>query len=524
MSYASKRKENRIRLSNQKRKLENANNRHKKRVIELIETLSVTFEFLSEYKDKLVSTDRMITKVNDELDDNSKSFPRRIKKEARRNLENNRRYINSHIFTSKRLVSEIEGEAHKSSEFNIISKEEAAQIKHVLSPVHESADDLSIESLLSTITDNRFKEDVISTLKKYAEKVKEHKYVLPEDIKKRYLGENIKLLEDEHKDSIKKAKDYFETLEGKVLKFASYQLDSKKEMDPNYKAFLENNAESASFSLKNMPKERIAASIDSLCSLSMLTENEAVYLKTILKKDVKDPNETDEDIDLRAMFLSEEFGIDIETSYRISKKTPNKTIDEIYSKLRNKVNKETAKGIISINPELFLYDDRESEKYFGRLDLLLEDCRKYGFGSNFCRHENLASLDSLKNTLEEINRLKRSPSIKENIGSSELDLLKTRLLESGYDPELTMVIIGRGFWYGGVHLAGNHKTAKNLVIKNIGNVAKREYVEKGIRWLARENVILKERGYSLNNHPNSVSDPVLRDALKYVLKKPSTGF
>ena len=82
MSYASKRKENRIRLSNQKRKLENANNRHKKRVIELIETLSVTFEFLSEYKDKLVSTDRMITKVNDELDDNSKSFPRRIKKEA----------------------------------------------------------------------------------------------------------------------------------------------------------------------------------------------------------------------------------------------------------------------------------------------------------------------------------------------------------------------------------------------------------------------------------------------------------
>src|SRR3989344_2527196 len=196
---------------------------------------------------------------------------------------------------------------------------------------------------------------------------------LPNSEKVACVKNNLRILEEEVAQENKKASEYFDTLEGKVLAYATYELEAQKDYvdDEEYLEFILTQAEKKSGMLGNNLNE-ILCSLSNLHDSGKLTTNDFIYVKAKIErnyapKSAESKRDSIEEIKFRSELISHLLNLSPEESLKIANLKGNEDLERILYEFIPTIGKvlyesnpelgtETAKRLIRDNPNLVLID------------------------------------------------------------------------------------------------------------------------------------------------------------------------
>jgi len=353
---------------------------------------------------------------------------------------------------------------------------------------------------------------------------------------KQIAKNNANALEDEIREEERRKNAYFNSLEGRVLSYATHSIDLKEEIskidkDEEHISFLEDKAdESLSFVEEN--QDAINNSIESLLDQGYISEKESDFLRQNLekkfgKKDKKEPEDSLEDINLRALVLQEDYGVGPEESVRIAKLIRDGDMTRAPYGL-SALGSNLGKILIRENPELLFLDDAQLQKYTSLVGILTGECNKYADIKDLDILQNpqgFASFEALRETRRKLRGLERyAPQEPQTEKERILDKLEPLAEDSGLEAEKIFNILNWGFWFNGIHFIGSHKIKLDTLEANVSKHAEIEErnFNRTLRWLINNKVINSERGYSITSHIKEIRNQALRELVGYVLSRHPT--
>ncbi len=215
---------------------------------------------------------------------------------------------------------------------------------------------------------------------------------------------------------------YFETLEGRVLAYATYAIELKNidgneqtEEDIRYHLFLKGKSEQTLEKIGDGLDE-ISEQLNILQDKGQLTEDESIYLSAKLKNRFRLESPAAEkpskdDIKLRAMILEHDFKIPAKKSEDVSRLISDESIGTVYHALSSSFGEETAKRLLISNPEIFYMDNGTLTRYVQSAKSTITRARNYSEVKEFSLEENpeaFASFEALHKTRDKINNLERA--------------------------------------------------------------------------------------------------------------------
>ncbi len=463
----------------------------------------------------------------------------------------------------REYISKIDGPLKNYLGNMILGVNELSKI--ILQPI-DSADIESQDSFrkelagILGITDirdyNEFK-DIISKLKgglkknffesaeKYRKALESNKASFKEEMQ--YTAQlNNKLLEKEcnniNEDTTKKINEYFSSLEGMVLSYCTYQLELKNVRDDDFYAFfLDDKALNKLSILKSEDFVEVIGSLNSLYKKGNIKEDEYISLKKILENELKEEKteivasagkdikaESIEDIKRRANFIAD-YKIPLSKALEIAKLIKDENLARIPRELAYGLEGNLAELLIQNNPELFLMDEKETERYLGSFKKTKELVKRFGMVEDFDPYKspkNFAGFDALEETRRRFGQMvgefvntRRETETRDDM--SEIESIKIDLETEGYDSDLALIIIKSGFYFHGKYYTGRNKRNIERIEDSIRKYLGREFdhkrFDKELRKLVASEAVKYKKGYSLNPHVKEIKSEAVRRAMNYSL-------
>ncbi len=194
---------------------------------------------------------------------------------------------------------------------------------------------------------------------------------------------------------------YFETEEGRVLAYATYKLEAKKEEakeKPNteYQRFLNEKAEEKLDLIEN---RNASNHINSLHQKGFLSEDDSIFLSKNFESK-KEEKQIDEDTLLMIDYLQTEYNFTSEKSFEIARLTRLEALDDIITELSPVADSQLIKLLVGKNPDLLIMEKSDLARYRSNFIRLKE--RANGFEiSDFDPYqhpENFATFTAMKGT------------------------------------------------------------------------------------------------------------------------------
>ena len=368
----------------------------------------------------------------------------------------------------------------------------------------------------------------------YLDLLSTHKPKLSKNIISKYAKDNINYLIRERDIVGREFAEKLKTLEGLVLSFATYELESKKQTsrDKAYTDFLSTQANNKLAKLKGSNLENICTELDKLHMNGSLLFDEYLFLKAKIEKEFTiSAGQTEgkllEDSEYTQLIfeiLSGKYGLSQEQSTQMAQVVSGDQLDNFENTFNSKLGSEISRKLINENPSLMLLDQSQSEAFIGlftELSKLSQAVNRPDYDPfiNPDKYANFRSLRSASSDLYSILGVGGRPQIREiRPRISEFDAIKIQLARDGLDPDMTMDILTNGFRYGRDVFVGDHKLSYDNLRENTarGNpdfddkTFKRTLNKLGIK-----KAILSSRGYSRNPHLNEIVNDSLREAVRY---------
>lgn len=371
----------------------------------------------------------------------------------------------------------------------------------------------------------------------YLKLLKRSKVELPQSEKVAVAKVNLDILEGEISQQHKSKSEYFDTFEGKVLAFATYDLETRKESDDeNYLEFLLEQKQNKFLELGGSLEEILHA-LQNLHESGRLDTNDFIYLRATFEKDLKksptSKPESIEDINTRSEILAAETGLSLEESSRIARLISFESLETILDELIPTLGPEVAKALIQNNPNLLLMTHAEGTDFLRNFREVRTNSLSYGLVDfdPLQSPENFSGLDALRATNYKLSNLIAKVRVSDNqtyeVDLTERDRLNLDLEREGLNSALTMDIIMRGPRFGAERFIGGHRISRGNWEENSTRHCEAGYNKKEFKRifdkLVKENVILSSGGYSLNPHPSEVENEVLKRLLSYALAQSHSG-
>ena len=280
------------------------------------------------------------------------------------------------------------------------------------------------------------------SFKKFLESLSNFNPSTSKDRIKQLAKENVAALVSSIDNGIKERTSYFLTLEGKVLAYATYEIESNQldktaetDEDINYLIDLQSKSDNLFPSIKDEPFEKINLTFNKLVEKEYLLKDEAIYVLACLKEKlgVDKSGETGEDLEdarAKALILHDNFGIKLESSFKIGRIIKDDDINQVYGRLSSTAGYETAHALIKTNPELFILDNGNLANYLSLLKETMECSKKYSEIADFNYEKNpagFASFGALQDTRNKINNLEKS--VLENTPKKVRVMISNKALE-----------------------------------------------------------------------------------------------
>ncbi len=347
---------------------------------------------------------------------------------------------------------------------------------------------------------------------------------------------NLSCLEEEIANIQKNKRGYFNTLEGLLLAFCTYQLEPREiKNNRDYLGFLYEKADEKLAILKESKIEELVTNLNNLRKKGHISEDEYIFINKILQKqfeseeslETKVDKEDFEDVQLRALVISD-YDIPTIEALRIAKLTQDENIDVVSRELRIKLGSDLASLLIRDNPELFLMDKKQTDRYIARFNELANLSGRYSSVDDFNplkQPHNFSTFDALKDTKNKLYAMihETSASLTSDIGEinlSEIDRIKLQLAREGFEPDMAWAII-KGFYFHGRYFTGSNRRNKERLEDSIRKNPDIEFdqrqFDRELRKLMRFGAIEFKRGYSLNPHTKEIKSEALRIAINYSL-------
>lgn len=365
----------------------------------------------------------------------------------------------------------------------------------------------------------------------YREAIAAYKPELKERMKE-IAKANLELLEEECSS---RKKTYFNSLEGLLLEFCTYYLESRKaDEDSEHFDFLTNKSEEKLANLKEKDLSEIIHGLDNLRKKGHILDDDCNFMRATLTNEFNMEEKTREDrledIQLRAAIIGDYNVAPIE-AIRIAKLTTDDNVDNVSRKLPMGVGSELGNILIKNNPRLFLMDEKQTNRYIERLKETLELAGRYDSVDDFNplkSPRNFSGLDALKETRRKLYDIVRESALISNgqgentSGSiSEIERIRMGLAREGYDPDMALAIIRRGFYFHGKYYTGSSKRnierIEESVRKDLDIEFDHKKFDRELRKLMASEAIKFERGYSLNPHLKEIGSEAVRRAVNYAL-------
>ena len=470
------------------------------------------------------------------LSDGRRAFRKHIEKtlqKLKRPLQNYLANISFHIYEASKMMKNKIFESVQDSISNpfkalLVKILDASQIENY------AKFDEFLEILKTDL-----KEDFLNITGNYKEAIKSYRPQI-DDKRKDTARLNISILEEEVKSiknlAVKEKNDYLNSLEGNLLAYALFKLEEKKTEgeDPDYEIFLFDRAEDKLSLLRSKNKEDIEANLQNLLEKEHLNDSEYNFIKITLDSELEkneDKAKKDlEDIQLRALVLSD-YNIPDREAFRIAKLAKDENIDKISISLSMGFGRDLANLLIKDNPEIFFMEDKQTIRYINRLKETINLAGRYNSIDDFNplkSPKNFSSLDALKDTRRKLySIIQESAPISNGQNQnaegelSEIERIKFGLARGGYDPDMALAILGRGFYFRNQYFTGDHRISEEHLEKNTRkdrNIDfEKRYFKRELRKLVTSGAVLYNRGYSLNDKTKEISSNVLRGAVQYTL-------
>jgi len=347
---------------------------------------------------------------------------------------------------------------------------------------------------------------------------------------------NLSCLEEEIANIQKNKREHFSTLEGLLLAFCTYQLEPREiKNNGDYLGFLYEKADEKLAILKENKIEELVTNLNNLRKKGHISEDEYIFINKILQKqfeseeslETKVDKEDFEDVQLRALVISD-YDIPTIEALRIAKLTQDKNVDVVSRELRIKLGSDLASLLIRDNPELFLMDEKQTDRYIARFNELANLSGRYSAIDDFNplkQPHNFSTFDALKDTKNKLYAMihETSASLTSDIGEinlSEIDRIKLQLAREGFEPDMAWAII-KGFYFHGRYFTGSNRRNKERLEDSIRKNPDIEFdqrqFDRELRKLMRFGAIEFKRGYSLNPHTKEIKSEALRRAINYSL-------
>ncbi len=454
---------------------------------------------------------------------------KQVAKDFYKKIRDSQREIGCYFANLRCSLSELIKNIHRPS-FSFVDSSIINPLKETISKIEncENEDLLGLFDKLKTGLMPRF----IEQSKLYREAIAAYKPELKDKMKE-IAKANLGLLEEEC--SFRK-KAYFNSLEGLVLEFCTYYFESRKaDEDSEYFDFLTNKSEEKLANLKEKDISDVIRGLDSLRKRQYIRDDEHNFMRATLINEFnigeKTREDNLEDIQLRAVIIGDYNVTPIE-AIRIAKLTTDNNVDNVSRKLPMEVGSELGNILIKNNPRLFLMDEKQTIRYIERLKETLELAGRYDSVDDFNplkSPHNFSGLDALKETRRKLYDIVRESALisngqGENTAGmlSEVERIRMGLAREGYDPDMALAIIRRGFYFHGEYFTGDHRISIESLEentkrdKNVEFDSKRCYKE--LKKLMAVEGVLFNRGYSLNPHLKEIGSEAVRRAINYVLQ------
>lgn len=330
---------------------------------------------------------------------------------AQNSIKNLRKYVRSSIPFRTNSKEAIEFEKEINNYLGNITIKDYTEIKKL----KEFFESKNSKKFLDSF------DNFLNFLKSYNPKIS------TEELKK-ISKENIDyLIKSSENEKLNNSKKYAKSLEGKILKYSTYNEELKKnkkindEDDLKYFEFLEEKENETFSTILDSKYNRIESAINNLVSKDKITEDDSTYIlakikksseKTNLKKDIP----TLEDVRLRALILQEDFEISPEESFKIAELTTNESLLTITKEFRKTLERDIRRSLLKQNPELFLLDKSKAKRFTTTLKDILNETREFSNINDFniekCP-EGFSSFSNLRETMEKLDSLKEKKEKKE---------------------------------------------------------------------------------------------------------------
>ncbi len=108
------------------------------------------------------------------------------------------------------------------------------------------------------------------------------------------------------------------------------------------------------------------------------------------------------------------------------------------------------------------------------------------------------------------------------MSNQEIDTIKQKLANNGFNPAMAFSILQRGFYYNSHYFTGNHRISIESLEKNIKgdkNIEfdKRVFNKELRKLISAEAILYNNRGYSLNHRTKQLAGGSIKDAIGYIL-------
>ncbi len=430
--------------------------------------------------------------------------------------------------------------------FKFVPDANINSLKQMLNKIREATqikDYGKFDEFIKRLKDN-LRGDFLNSTTNYMQVIESYKPQTDEKRIKEIAKLNICLLEEEarsiNENKFREEKDYFNSLEGILLAYSTFKLEQRKvgDEDLDYAMFLSDKTEDKLALLKNKPKEDIMINLENLRKGIYITDNEYIFLKISLEKELekkpeiilKEKKEYNvESIQRKALFIAD-YKIPSNDAIRIAGLVSEEDIARVPRELNGSLESDLVELLIKANPELFLMDKEQIQKYISKFKEVKESVKGFSMINDFDPYtspQNFSSFDALQETKKRLYSMVRRTGAAETNGEtrqqiSEFERIKIDLAREGYEPDMTMAIIGRGLYFSGQYFIGTHR----LPIEHLERNAKKDpnidfdkkQCGKELRKIMNSGAILfKLGGYSLNPHTKKIKSDALRRAVNYAL-------
>ena len=368
----------------------------------------------------------------------------------------------------------------------------------------------------------------------YLDLLSNHKPKLSKNIISKYAKDNINYLIRERDIVGREFAEKLKTLEGLVLSFATYELESKKQTsrDKAYTDFLSTQANNKLAKLKGSNLENICTELDKLHMNGSLLFDEYLFLKAKIEKEFTiSAGQTEgkllEDSEYTQLIfeiLSGKYGLSQEQSTQMAQVVSGDQLDNFENTFNSKLGSEISRKLINENLNLLLLNHDQSNAFmnlFTELSTLSNAVGRPDYNPLLdpTRFSTFPDLRLARRDLYALMGTGGRPQIREiQPRITELDGIKIRLTRDGLDADMTMDILMKGFRYGKEIFEDDHRLSYDRLKENTarGNPDfDGRIFKQTMNKLEARKAILTTRGISRNSHINHIILDSIREAVIY---------